>query len=134
VYLPGLFHDVGQLALLTFPLYDSARLEGLERKGCPLVRRNLLLRSDHASFGARTIDRWYLPEVMVAADRYHYRPEKAKNALASLLYLAKLISERDEDLPSFVRIAASMKETGLTWDAISDCTVSRLGRWLAAAA
>jgi hypothetical protein len=36
-YLAGLVHDVGRIALLSMPLYDSARLQGLVRRGCPGV-------------------------------------------------------------------------------------------------
>lgn len=133
-YLAGLLHDVGQLALLSLPLYDSARIQGLERNGCPPVyAENLLLRTDHASLGARIVEGWRLPESTVAAVRDHHRPEKVENTLGRLLYLAEFASESDEDLPSLTRLGISMKDTKLTWDDIRDCTVSGVGQWLAAA-
>lgn len=133
-YLAGLLHDVGQLALLTLPLYDAARLQGLQRNGCPPVyAENLLLRTDHADLSARIVDGWRLPESTVTAIRDHHSPEKGKSTLGCLLYLAEFVSESDEDLPSLARLTVSLKDTKLSWDDLRDCTVSRLGQWLAAA-
>jgi putative nucleotidyltransferase with HDIG domain len=133
-YLAGLLHDVGQLALLSLSLYDSARIQGLQRNGCPPVySENLLLRTDHASLSARIVDGWRLPESTVTAIREHHSPEKVTNTLARLLYLAEFVSESDEDLPSLARLTVSMKDTKLGWEDLRDCTVSGLGQWLAAA-
>ena len=133
-YLAGLVHDVGRLALLAMPLYDSARLQGLLQAGCPQVyAENLLLRTDHAALGADIAAGWRLPEAMVAAIRQHHRPEKARNPLAHLLYVAEYLSGSEEDLPSTIRLESSLKGIGLTWDDVCDCTVSALGGWLAAA-
>jgi putative nucleotidyltransferase with HDIG domain len=133
-YLAGLLHDVGQLALLSLSLYDSARLQGLQRNGCPPVyAENLLLRSDHASLSARIVDGWRLPESTMTAIRGHHSPEKVTNTLARLLYLAEFVSESDEDLPSLARLTVSMRDTKLVWSDLRDCTVSGLGQWLAAA-
>ena len=133
-YLAGLLHDVGQVALLSMRLYDSARVQGLVSDGCPTVyAENLLLRTDHAVLGARIAEGWRLPETMVSAIRLHHRPEKAESPLAHLLYVAEDLSGSEEDLPSFIRLEASIKGIGLELDDISDYTVSALGGWLAAA-
>jgi HD-like signal output (HDOD) protein len=133
-YLAGLVHDVGRIALLSMPLYDSARLQGLMHGGCPPVyAENLLLRTDHAALGARIASLWRLPEPMVSAIRQHHRPEKAESPLAYLLYVAEYLSGSEEDLPSIIRLEASLKGIGLAWDDIGDCRVSALGSWLAAA-
>ncbi|MEO8592054.1 MAG: HDOD domain-containing protein [Candidatus Solibacter sp.] len=133
-YLAGLVHDVGQLVVLSVPLYDSARLHGLERGGCrPVYAESLLLRTDHAAIGARIAAGWGLPETMVAAIRQHHRPEETGNPLAHLLYLAEHLSGSDEDLPSLVRLEASLRALGLKLGDIDGYTVSALGCWLAVA-
>ena len=133
-YLAGLVHDVGQIALLSMQLYDAARLQGLEHGGCPRVySENLLLRTDHAALGAQIADGWRLPGTMVSAIRQHHRPENTESPLAHLLYVAEYVSGSEEDLPSIIRLEASLKGIGLAWDDVGDYTVSALGRWLAAA-
>lgn len=133
-YLAGLLHDVGQIALLSMPLYDSARLQGLESAGCSRVyAEKLLLRTDHSALGAQIAALWRLPETMISAIRQHHRPEVAKSPLADLLYVAECVSGSEEDLPSIIRLETSLKGIGLTQDDIGRCTVSALGRWLAAA-
>jgi hypothetical protein len=74
-----------------------------------------------------------LPETMVSAIRQHHRPEKAESSLAYLLYIAEDLSGSEEDLPSLIRLEASVKGIGLALDDVSDYTVSALGGWLAAA-
>ena len=133
-YLAGLLHDVGQVALLSMHLYDSARLQGLLSDGCPTVyAENLLLRTDHAALSSQIAEGWRLPETMVSAIRQHHRPEKAESSLAYLLYIAEDLSGSEEDLPSLIRLEASVKGIGLALDDVSDYTVSALGGWLAAA-
>jgi putative nucleotidyltransferase with HDIG domain len=133
-YLAGLVHDVGRIALLSMPLYDSARLQGLVNGGCPQVyAESLLLRTDHAALGAQIAAEWRLPETMVAAIRQHYQCEKAESPLAYVLYLSEYLRGSEEDLPSIIRLEASRKGLGISWDEIGDCTVSALGNWLAAA-
>jgi putative nucleotidyltransferase with HDIG domain len=133
-YLAGLLHDVGQVALLSMQFHDSARLQGLVSDGCPAVyAENLVLRTDHAALGAQIAEGWRLPETMVSAIRQHHRPEKAESSLAHLLYIAEDLSGSEEDLPSLIRLEASLKGIGLALDDASDYTVSALGEWLAAA-
>jgi putative nucleotidyltransferase with HDIG domain len=133
-YLAGLLHDVGRMALLLAPLYDSARLHGLVSGGCPPVyAEELLLRKDHAEFGAQIAGQWRLPVAMVSAIRQHHRPERAPSLLAYTLYLAEYLSGAEEDLPSRIRLETALRETRLQWGDIRDRRVSALVSWLAAA-
>jgi putative nucleotidyltransferase with HDIG domain len=133
-YLAGLLHDVGRMALLIVPLYDSARLQGLAASGCPEVyAEDLLLRTNHADLGAQITAQWRLPDAMVSAIRQHHRPEKAESPLAHLLYLAEYLSGAEEDLPSIVRLETALSGARLQWGDIQDRKVSDLGNWLAAA-
>jgi putative nucleotidyltransferase with HDIG domain len=134
-YLAGLLHDVGRIALLSLPVYDSSRLRGLEERNCSTVyAENLLLRTDHAGLGAQIAALWRLPEPMVSAIRQHHRPEAAEGPLTYLLYVAEFLSESEEDMPSVIRLETCLKGIGLTADEAGDCRVSALGNWLAAAA
>jgi len=133
-YLAGLLHDVGRIALLAMPLYDSARLQGLLHGGCPRVyAEHLVLRTDHAAVGAEIAEGWRLRETMVLAIRQHHRPERAGGPLSCLLYVVEYLSGTEEDLSSRSRLESALRGIGLTWDKIRDCTVSALGSWLAAA-
>jgi putative nucleotidyltransferase with HDIG domain len=133
-YLAGLVHDAGRMALLSVPLYDSARLQGLAGNGCPeLYAEDLLLRTNHAELGAQITAQWRLPEDMISAIRLHHHPEKAESPLAHLLYLAECLSGSEEDLPSIVRLETALRGIRLQWNDIRDCKVSALGSWLAAA-
>src|SRR5205085_12520898 len=87
-YLAGLLHDVGRIALLSLPLYDSARIHGLVHGGCSqMYAEDLLLRTDHAALGAQIATIWRLPQTMVDAIRQHHRPEDDGNPLGCLLYV-----------------------------------------------
>jgi putative nucleotidyltransferase with HDIG domain len=133
-YLAGLLHDVGRIALLSLPLYDSARLQGLEQGGCPqLYAESLLLRTSHAALGAQIVAGWRLPDRMILAIRCHHRPEETETPLASLLYIAEYLSGAEEDLHSEVRLQSSLRITNLESCDIADCTISALGQWLVAA-
>jgi HD-like signal output (HDOD) protein len=133
-YLAGLLHDVGRIALLAVPLYDSARLHGLRASSCPAVyAENLLLRTDHAALGADVAGLWHLPEYTVTAIRHHHTPEATDNRLAHLLYLAEYLSASDEDLPSQFRMATALRSLGMTLEQANQYFVSDVGNWLAAA-
>jgi len=133
-YLAGLLHDVGRLALRGTPLYDAARLQGLEESGCPTVyAEELILRTDHAELGAQIAGEWSLPEPLVEAIRQHHRPEAATSRLAHVLYLAEYLSCSSEDLPSGLRLGLALRNLGLCHRQIESCGSSQVGAWLAAA-
>lgn len=124
-WVGGLLHDVGRMVLLVVPLYDAARLQGLEQSGCPSVyAENLVLRTDHAELGSRIVEMWDLPEVFGAAIRLHHRPEETGDRFAHLLYLAEYLAGSEEDLPSQVRLQAALDGLGMTVEAAGDCLVS----------
>lgn len=134
-YLAGLLHDVGRIALRAAPLYDAARLHGLEESGCPAVyAEDLILRTDHAELGAQIAVMWGLPELLVCAIRQHHHPESADVRHAHILYLAEYLSCSNEDLPSRLRLELSMKNLGLSEDQLESCIRSDVSAWLASAA
>ena len=133
-YLLGLLHDIGRIALSTASISNMVRLRRLERAGCPPVyAETVLLRTDHAAAGAQLAEYWRLPEAMAQAIAQHHRPETATDRRAHLLYAAEYLSGSEEDLPSATRLQMALDALGLTRADIGDCTISRLGSWLAAA-
>lgn len=132
-YLCGLIHDVGRIALLSAPLYDSARLHGFCEAGCPPVyAERVLLRTDHGEMSAAIATSWKLPGHMVDAVRWHHRPGSGENRLAAVLYLAEHLTASDEDLPSQFLLDGSLRTLALTPSNLLECTVSPVCEWLAA--
>lgn len=133
-FLCGLLHDAGALVLCRLPLYDSARLHGLEDGGCPTVyAEQLLFRTDHAAIGAELATHWRLPDSMVDAIRHHHRPENSTNRLAHLLYATEFLSGRDEDLPSNRRLLIALDTLRIPLDYAVALKSSQVSKWLAAA-
>jgi HD-like signal output (HDOD) protein len=79
-YVAGLVHDVGKIVMAwTFPEHFTEihriAIEGT-RDLCEIELE--ILGIDHGELGALYLERHRLPELMVAAARYHHNPEKAE--------------------------------------------------------
>jgi putative nucleotidyltransferase with HDIG domain len=132
-YLCGLLHDIGTLALSRLPLYDAARLHGLEDGGCPRVyAENLILRRDHGELGALLAEYWKLPAHMADAIRYHHRPEQSSSPLAHVLYMTEFLTSSDEDLPSRYRLALALDRLRLRLEDTIMLKAGAIVEWLAA--
>jgi HD-like signal output (HDOD) protein len=133
-FLCGLLHDAGALVLSHLPLYDLARLGGLQEGGCPAIyAENLILGRDHADLGADLAEYWRLPAPMPLAIRHHHRPEKAVSPLAHVLYLAEFLAGGEEDIPSHRRLAIALDSFGLCFEETVELKASQISEWLAAA-
>lgn len=79
IFLAGLFHDIGQLALINRrpALLDQvtrlASAQGLREFEAEIV----VVGTDHGELGARIAERWNLPDFVVGAIRGHHRLEHA---------------------------------------------------------
>ena len=127
-FLAGLVHDVGRLAFSIMPAAFLERFYRLTDRGCPAVEVEICLSGlCHAEVGAQTLVQWKFPGALVEAVRWHHRPERSTSVIASLLYLAEVFSESEEDLPSAIRTRAACRQTGIDPEALGDLNREQLG-------
>jgi putative nucleotidyltransferase with HDIG domain len=120
-FLAGLVHDVGRLAFSIMPAAFLERFYRLTDRGCPAVEVEMCLSGlCHGEVGAQTLVQWKFPDSMVEAVRWHHRPERSTSTRASLLYLAEVVSESEEDLPSSIRMRAACRQSGIDPQALAD--------------
>jgi len=120
-FLAGLVHDVGRLAFSIMPAAFLERFYRLTDRGCPAVEVETCLSGlCHGEVGAQTLVQWKFPDALIKAVRWHHRPERSSSALTSLLYLAEVASESEEDLPSAIRLRTACGLTGLEVEALED--------------
>jgi putative nucleotidyltransferase with HDIG domain len=113
-FLAGLVHDVGRLAFSIMPPNFLERFYRLTLRGCPPVEVETCLSGlCHGEVGAQTLTQWKFPEELVEAVRWHHRPERNPQKLASLLHLAEFLTGAEEDIPSFARLTAACKQAGI---------------------
>ena len=102
VFLAGLLHDIGYLALA---FVDPARSDKLHKQLITEPNRLMLdierelLGSNHAELGAELARQWNLPEDIVEVVRYHHSPQLAQSEGGS--ELAKMVNLAEKLLPSF---------------------------------
>jgi putative nucleotidyltransferase with HDIG domain len=120
-FLAGLVHDVGRLAFSIMPAAFLERFYRLTDRGCPPVEVEICLSGlCHGEVGAQTLTQWKFPDDLVEAVRWHHRPERTSSTIASLLYLAEVVSESEEDLPSAIRMRTACRLTGIDPEALAD--------------
>lgn len=96
MFIAGLIHDIGKLAmLLTFPniyshllkISDDSWLENCEKE-------NELFFISHDEVALRILNRWLFPESLLQAVGYHHRPDAAQEAplLASVVQIADVVA------------------------------------------
>lgn len=124
-FLLGLLHDVGKLGISLLSRQVNESLDRLLAKGCqPGTAELVLCGFDHADAGAEVLRYWKFSEELVSAVQYHHQPERASSRLAAILYLTEYWTDSEEDLPSNARLAAAMKMTSLTPEALDAALMS----------
>lgn len=127
-FLAGLVHDVGRLAFSIMPATFLERFYRLTDRGCPAVEVEICLSGlCHGEVGAQTLTQWKFPSALMDAVRWHHRPERSSSAIASLLYLAEVVCEAEEDLPSAIRMRTACRITGIDPEALADLNTERHG-------
>jgi putative nucleotidyltransferase with HDIG domain len=127
-FLAGLVHDVGRLAFSIMPAAFLERFYRLTDRGCPAVEVEICLSGRcHGELGAETLVQWKFPDSLVEAVRWHHRPERSTSAIAGLLYLAEVVSESEEDLPSAIRMRTACRQTGIDPETLADLNREQQG-------
>lgn len=97
IFLAGLLHDIGYMALsyLDTNLSDSlhARLEA-ESDSSLLEIENEVLGIQHGEIGAILGTHWHLPDEVIAVMRYHHTPDEPKAAVSQPLVSMVNYAER----------------------------------------
>ncbi len=95
-YTGGLIHDIGKNVInraLT-PEFQATVMELIAKKEHSLLTaERAVLGTDHAEVGARLLQKWRLPEVLVEAVANHHKPVSKPHAnLSALVHVADLIA------------------------------------------
>lgn len=122
--IAGLLHDIGQLWLYSFnaSAYRQCRSQALlQARGIEDVEIELFGVS-HSTIGAWLAEHWALSPSIVAAIRYHHRPDAAlDDPLVPLVHLGEVLSNaldlngRVENRVTYLSSAAC-ERFGLLWD------------------
>lgn len=100
LFIAGLIHDIGKLAmLLSFPTIYSHLLEVSEENWRDnYTRERELFFISHDEVAHTILTRWLFPPQLTNAVGYHHRPEKTENFQlhASALQMANIIAHVDE--------------------------------------
>lgn len=89
-YVAGLLHDIGKSVLNVTTRREVGKIrmvmeqESLSWSDAELV----VLGADHAEIGGLLLERWFFPDEIVAAVRYHNDPELDPHGLAKLVHVA----------------------------------------------
>jgi len=94
-YLAGLLHDVGKIAMAwSFPEHftEIHRQASAGTRDLPMIESEIL-GIEHTELGARYLERHKLPQVLVAAARFHHCPEHATQhqAMVASVQIADLV-------------------------------------------
>jgi putative nucleotidyltransferase with HDIG domain len=91
LYLAGLLHDIGKVALaLHAPDDFDACLEVAQERGIPLFEAEReVLDFDHATLGAQMLEGWRLPQLILEAVGCHHSPEEASDEAVEIASLTE---------------------------------------------
>ena len=132
-FLAGLLHDVGRIVMLS--LHSTIRLD-CRAWSLRAVRACM----PRACSYRRIMPPWGRTSPPDGICRSHGFGDPLRSPAREIALFTRVsaVSGRvpsgsEEDLPSIIRLEASLKGLGLSLDGVSDCTISALGSWLAAA-
>ncbi len=114
-FLAGLVHDIGVLAMSTFPAVYQDLSRRLTSLGCEQVPAERALSGiSHAQAGAVALKHWKFPESFCDAVAHHHTPERSAGALASILYLTEQWTDSCEDVPSAARFKQALRRVKMS--------------------
>jgi HD-like signal output (HDOD) protein len=89
-YVSGLLHDIGKSVLNVTTRREVGKIRmAMEQEGLGWSDAELLvLGADHAEIGGLLLERWFFPDEIVSAVRYHNDPELDPHGVAKLIHVA----------------------------------------------
>ena len=109
-FTAGLLHDIGRIALLSVdPQRFAAVLAARTQYPDLSAAETALLGFTHAEFGARLLECWRLPTILIRAVEFHHLPDTTPTApLTDVIYLADQLAHAiaDNALENAVTTAA----------------------------
>ncbi len=96
VFTAAILHDIGKivLSLALEEVKDKVSFETEKNNLSPIEIEMKLLGVNHAEVGGRLLERWKLPENLIAAVRHHHKPSAAtgNERMAACVYLGDFIA------------------------------------------
>lgn len=127
-FTAGLLHDLGKMVI------NSGAIEELDRISLLRRQRELssadaeleVLGADHAEIGGLILERWNLPEPVVAGVRYHHSPDFDDSGMANLIHVAEACSKVTKAPDSWARFEGAIRpfvldRLGLVLGQIQEC-------------
>ena len=121
-YVGGMLHDMGKIVFSTVHPDLLAKIRGFcADKNIPASTfEDIAGGMNHAEIGARVAEKWFFPETLVAAIRYHHEPGLSSpetRDVVSTVYLANMICEYERDNVYFEQIdGAVLADYGISGD------------------
>ncbi|MEN9573758.1 MAG: hypothetical protein RL514_1613 [Verrucomicrobiota bacterium] len=116
-YTAGLLHDLGKLVFshaLDQPTRDAVRAQVQQHHLALVQAEHRVLGTDHAEVGARLLEDWNLPEVIVTAVAHHHRPTAGgRPSLAAVVHVADLLAHEAGSAPGMDGLAVAVDEGAL---------------------
>ena len=94
IFTAALLHDLGKLVLGNYVKEDFKAIETAAGEGVPFqIAERQVLGTDHAEVGARLLESWSFPKLLVDAVRWHHDPDESKeaNTIIDLVHVANVL-------------------------------------------
>lgn len=126
LFIAGLLHDIGRLALVVlYPArYATTLATAREQDRSLQDAEQEFFGFDHTSVGASLAEHWHFPEEIADALAWHHQPAQGKaGGLAAIVHYADAISQAlDLDEAADGQVArlqeSAVNSLGLDWDAL----------------
>jgi putative nucleotidyltransferase with HDIG domain len=133
-YTAGLLQDIGRLALDRYLDEERDAIVAEVRSGTPLLEaEQQVLGIDHAEVGARLVERWSFPDVLVDTIRHHHAPEHATvdAELASLVQLGEHVAGALEGGEGLAGLLGELADYSLDLEGLGGLSIGELESMLA---
>jgi putative nucleotidyltransferase with HDIG domain len=118
-YVGGMLHDMGKIVFSTVHPDLLAKIRNFcAEKGIPAdTFEDIAGGMNHAEIGARVAEKWFFPDTLVAAIRFHHEPGLAgpeHKDVVNTVYLANMLCEFENGAVTYEQIdQAALKDYGL---------------------